>query len=89
MSFSIKKNILLFNLQNVDPRFILTARHCIKACPCFIKRQDWSLCRDSCLITLRYISTKEGQVNNNNLSFRAYDTDLPSDDEEQMIDIQT
>ena len=38
-------------------RFILTARHCVVECPCYINRIPWSSCRNNCLVKLRYRST--------------------------------
>lgn len=37
----------------IDSRFVLTARHCVEACPCFINRLDWRRCRNSCIVKLR------------------------------------
>lgn len=37
----------------IDSRYVLTARHCVEACPCFIRMQDWSFCRLDCTVKLR------------------------------------
>ena len=34
-------------------RFVLTAKHCVQACPCFAQKKPYSLCRNTCSVKLR------------------------------------